>query len=223
MGGAKIEETRHYFAAVVTRTSLRRRETLQGSEVHLAVSIGIVTSEQCQASAEEVVCNADVAMYEAKRAGTTRRSDRFRRPSSWQLPRSLGSSWPSVSGTCLSQVSIAWQACTLAPNLVHRRPERRRDWAPPEGEHFAYVRPQYLTNAFADVRDASGYFAPLKNDKKPSFHEIRGLGGRILKELGREKRDTNAPKFLFFFGKNLERETRLELATSTLARLRSTN
>ncbi|MGO9991095.1 MAG: putative bifunctional diguanylate cyclase/phosphodiesterase [Steroidobacteraceae bacterium] len=40
-----------------------------GSEVHSTASIGIVTSEQCQASAEEVVRNADVAMYEAKRAG----------------------------------------------------------------------------------------------------------------------------------------------------------
>jgi len=42
---------------------------IQGNEVHSSASIGIITSDQCQTSAEEVVRNADVAMYEAKRAG----------------------------------------------------------------------------------------------------------------------------------------------------------
>jgi diguanylate cyclase (GGDEF)-like protein/PAS domain S-box-containing protein len=40
-----------------------------GSEVHSSASIGIVISDECSGSAEEVVRNADVAMYEAKRAG----------------------------------------------------------------------------------------------------------------------------------------------------------
>ena len=40
-----------------------------GREVLSTASIGIVTSEQAHASAEEVVRNADVAMYEAKRSG----------------------------------------------------------------------------------------------------------------------------------------------------------
>jgi len=40
-----------------------------GSEVHSSASIGIVTSHQGETSAEEVVRNADVAMYEAKHAG----------------------------------------------------------------------------------------------------------------------------------------------------------
>lgn len=38
-------------------------------EVHSMASVGVVTSNQCLGSAEEVVRNADVAMYEAKRAG----------------------------------------------------------------------------------------------------------------------------------------------------------
>jgi diguanylate cyclase (GGDEF)-like protein/PAS domain S-box-containing protein len=41
-------------------------------EVHSTASIGIVTSDRCQTKAEEVVRNADVAMYEAKRAGRAR-------------------------------------------------------------------------------------------------------------------------------------------------------
>ena len=40
-----------------------------GREVHSTASIGIVTSDQCTESAEAVIRNADVAMYEAKRSG----------------------------------------------------------------------------------------------------------------------------------------------------------
>jgi diguanylate cyclase (GGDEF)-like protein len=40
-----------------------------GHEVQSMASVGIVTSNQCIGNAEEVVRNADVAMYEAKRAG----------------------------------------------------------------------------------------------------------------------------------------------------------
>ncbi len=38
-------------------------------EVHSMASVGIVTSDQCTGNAEEVIRNADLAMYEAKRAG----------------------------------------------------------------------------------------------------------------------------------------------------------
>jgi diguanylate cyclase (GGDEF)-like protein len=49
--------------------SLTATYSILGCEVHSTASIGIVTSEQCQLSAEEVVRNADVAMYVAKRSG----------------------------------------------------------------------------------------------------------------------------------------------------------
>jgi diguanylate cyclase (GGDEF)-like protein/PAS domain S-box-containing protein len=48
---------------------LARPYTISGNEVYSTASIGIVTSEQCCTSAEDVVRNADVAMYEAKRLG----------------------------------------------------------------------------------------------------------------------------------------------------------
>ena len=47
----------------------RRPYRINGRDVHSTASIGIVTSDQCLESAEAVVRNADVAMYEAKRAG----------------------------------------------------------------------------------------------------------------------------------------------------------
>jgi diguanylate cyclase (GGDEF)-like protein len=40
-----------------------------GHELHSTASVGIVTTDHCQGGAEEFVRNADVAMYEAKRAG----------------------------------------------------------------------------------------------------------------------------------------------------------
>jgi diguanylate cyclase (GGDEF)-like protein/PAS domain S-box-containing protein len=43
--------------------------SIHGRDVHSTASIGIVTSEQRIESAEAVVRNADVAMYEAKRSG----------------------------------------------------------------------------------------------------------------------------------------------------------
>jgi len=43
--------------------------TLAGRDVHSTASIGIVTSNECMDSAESVIRNADVAMYEAKRSG----------------------------------------------------------------------------------------------------------------------------------------------------------
>jgi diguanylate cyclase (GGDEF)-like protein/PAS domain S-box-containing protein len=43
--------------------------SIRGQEVHSTASVGIVTSEECLESAEAVVRNADLAMYEAKRSG----------------------------------------------------------------------------------------------------------------------------------------------------------
>jgi diguanylate cyclase (GGDEF)-like protein/PAS domain S-box-containing protein len=43
--------------------------SVNGRDVHSTASIGIVTSEQCTESADAVIRNADVAMYEAKRSG----------------------------------------------------------------------------------------------------------------------------------------------------------
>jgi diguanylate cyclase (GGDEF)-like protein/PAS domain S-box-containing protein len=49
--------------------SLAPAYCIHSRDVHSSASIGIVTSEQCMESAEAIVRNADVAMYEAKRAG----------------------------------------------------------------------------------------------------------------------------------------------------------
>ncbi len=64
-------ETREDAIAVAARLLkvLAPAYSIFGSEVRSTASIGIVTSEQDQATPEEVLRNADVAMYEAKRSG----------------------------------------------------------------------------------------------------------------------------------------------------------
>ena len=45
---------------------------IQGTEVFSSASVGIVSSDVVHSSAEEIVANADAAMYAAKQAGRDR-------------------------------------------------------------------------------------------------------------------------------------------------------
>jgi enterobacteria phage integrase len=73
---------------------------------------------------------------------------------------------------------------TVSPYLVHRKPEhRRREWI--EGKpHWTFVNPDYLTKAFAEVRDGCGFYGHLEARQRPTFHEVRGLGARLLRAQG---------------------------------------
>jgi enterobacteria phage integrase len=72
----------------------------------------------------------------------------------------------------------------LSTYLVHRPPKRqRREWTETK-PHWTYVNPSYLSKAFRKVREACGLYANLAPAKRPTFHEIRGLGGRIYAAQG---------------------------------------
>jgi enterobacteria phage integrase len=73
---------------------------------------------------------------------------------------------------------------TVSPYLIHRAPERRRrEWT--NGKpHWTFVNPEYLSKAFAEARDAAEVYKALKPRERPTFHEIRGLGARILRAQG---------------------------------------
>jgi integrase len=76
-----------------------------------------------------------------------------------------------------------------SPYLIHRRPARlQRRWM--KGKpHWTYVNGRYLTQAFAEARDKVDRFKVLPERERPSFHEIRGLGGRLSKAKGVAKKD----------------------------------
>src|SRR5690606_16258779 len=70
----------------------------------------------------------------------------------------------------------------VSPYLVHRLPEK----AKPRGKgaagrvHHTQVMPEQITRAFAEARDAAG----VGGESPPTFHEIRSLGGALLREQG---------------------------------------
>jgi enterobacteria phage integrase len=64
----------------------------------------------------------------------------------------------------------------LSTYLVHRAPDRRRREWTENKPHWTYVQPEYLSKGFAEAREASGLYADMEPPKRPTFHEIRGLG-----------------------------------------------
>lgn len=81
---------------------------------------------------------------------------------------------------------------TLPPEsdfLVHRRPEkitseqRTTDWA---------VKPDYLTREFRRIRDTLDEMQDIPIKARPTFHEIRSLGGHLLEEQGASTGDVQA-------------------------------
>lgn len=70
----------------------------------------------------------------------------------------------------------------LSPFVVHRLPDRARpsDKRAAARQHHTQVLPEQLTRAFQDAREAAG----IGGDHPPSFHEIRSLGGALLRDAG---------------------------------------
>lgn len=70
----------------------------------------------------------------------------------------------------------------VSPYMVHRLSEKQR----PQGMkaaarvHHTQLLPEQITRAFAEARDA----AEIVGDNPPTFHEIRSLGGALLREQG---------------------------------------
>lgn len=66
-----------------------------------------------------------------------------------------------------------------SPYIVHRLPEKARpsNMRAKGRDHHTQVLPEQLTRAFQDAREA----AKIEGDNPPSFHEIRSLGGALLR------------------------------------------
>jgi enterobacteria phage integrase len=73
---------------------------------------------------------------------------------------------------------------TVSPYIIHRKPDSmRREWIDPK-PHWTYVTPDYLSKAFAEARDRVEKFAAMDARKRPTFHEVRGLGARLYRDQG---------------------------------------
>ncbi|UYK82269.1 tyrosine-type recombinase/integrase [Xanthomonas sacchari] len=70
----------------------------------------------------------------------------------------------------------------VSPFVVHRLPEKARPahMRAEERTHHTQVLPEQLTRAFAEARVAAG----VESENPPTFHEIRSLGGALLRQSG---------------------------------------
>jgi integrase len=70
----------------------------------------------------------------------------------------------------------------LSPYLIHRLPGKARPshMRAKDRSHHTQVLPEQLSRAFADARDEAG----IEGDNPPTFHEVRSLGGALLKDAG---------------------------------------
>jgi enterobacteria phage integrase len=75
------------------------------------------------------------------------------------------------------------------PFIVHRLPDRRVSHA--GQEHHGQVRGDYLGKIFAEVRDCLPEFQAMRGPTRPTFHEIRGLGGAEYLRQGYSKEYVN--------------------------------
>lgn len=95
----------------------------------------------------------------------------------------------AIGDTLAGIVSRSRALPPLSPFLIHRVPDRRVKF---EGqEHHSQVRDQTLTKAFARARDTCEIFTEIPVAERPTFHEIRGLGGAQYLAQGYSKEYVN--------------------------------
>jgi integrase len=78
---------------------------------------------------------------------------------------------------------------TNCPFIIHRLPERLSKSR--YRQHHGQISGDYLGKQFARVRDSLEIFANMKPEEKPTFHEIRGLGGAEYLRQGFSKEYVN--------------------------------
>jgi integrase len=76
-----------------------------------------------------------------------------------------------------------------SPFVIHKRPARiiRTETK----KHWTQILPDHLSKQFADTRDSIEKFKKMPPSLKPTFHEIRALGGWLYLEQGYSKEYVN--------------------------------
>lgn len=79
----------------------------------------------------------------------------------------------------------------LSPFVVAKKPESRNREQIKTKEHWTQILPDYLSKAFQKARDECGFFDAMPPAARPTFHEIRSLGGDMYIEQGYSKEYVN--------------------------------
>ena len=77
-----------------------------------------------------------------------------------------------------------------SPYIIHEAPQRHN--RSQVKTHWTQVLPDRLSKQFSKYRDETGLFNHLDNQEKPTFHEIRALGGHLYLQQGYSKEYVNA-------------------------------
>lgn len=73
----------------------------------------------------------------------------------------------------------------VCPYIIARQPVTSRRGTK---SHLFQVLPNFLTQAVADARDATGLFDGYADGERPTLHEIRSLGAHLYREAGYEEK-----------------------------------
>lgn len=126
---------------------------IRGREVHSTASIGIVTGDHDVESAETLVRNADVAMYEAKRAGRAR-SVVFDEAMHARLSRNLQIETSLRKAIGTSQLSLVYQPIIELDTGRRTSVEALLRWDHPEMGHI-------MPGEFVPIAEESGLIAAI--------------------------------------------------------------
>ena len=88
----------------------------------------------------------------------------------------------NVSTSLSGIIQRARNTGILCPYIIHRKPGRRplTETKP----HWASVTENYISRAFSKARDETGLFGNVPEDQRPTFHELRSLGGDLYLKQG---------------------------------------
>ncbi|MCX4025089.1 tyrosine-type recombinase/integrase [Endozoicomonas sp. SM1973] len=97
-----------------------------------------------------------------------------------------------IGKTLLEIIQRARSTGVLSPLLIHRKPIHRERKHLNAKEHWTAVTPRYLTDAFVTARDKTHLFSDIPKSSRPTFHEIRSLGGYLYEQQGWSKANVRA-------------------------------
>lgn len=99
-----------------------------------------------------------------------------------RIPEAMPTAYSAFGAETLGELVRACRDDIPCPFLVHRRPKRVKK---AKGRsHPFQLLPGQVSNGFADARDASGIYAHLPKEQKPTFHELIALGEHLREKQG---------------------------------------
>lgn len=99
-----------------------------------------------------------------------------------RIPLSLPVVHSGLGATTLGEIIDACRDDVLCPFLVHEKPVRLRK-SKEKVHHFQLSRKQ-ISDGFAEARDATGLFADIDPEQRPTFHEVISLGEHLREQSG---------------------------------------